>query len=127
MVDSQLLVAAQRIEEFLLYKRDRHAMLMRLRKERGTHEYADQGSHNVSEQVIETQVNKNHELATIENLRQTVLTNLASSEQSEKKSDPCKENVSLALHHKNDNDMATIITQEQALGESSSSLKTLVD
>ena len=43
VVDSQVLAAAQRIEEFLLYKRERHAMLMRLRKERGTHEYANQG------------------------------------------------------------------------------------
>ena len=102
-------------------------MLMRLRKERGTHEYADQGPQNVSEQVIETEVNKNHELATIENMRQTVLTNLVSSEQSDKKTDPLEENVSLAMHHKNVNEMATIITQEQALGDSSSSLKTLVD
>ena len=40
VIDSHIVVAAQRIQEFLIYRRERRAMLLRLRKERGTHEYA---------------------------------------------------------------------------------------
>jgi len=51
VLDSNVLIAAQRIQDFLIYRRERHAKLMRLREKRGTHgmgSSAEQSYHIIS-------------------------------------------------------------------------------